>query len=253
MELKLERPLVFFDLETTGTDTATDRIVEMSFIKLLPSGERESRTKRVNPTIPIPVEASNVHGIYDKDVEGEPEFSRFARSLKEWLEGCDLAGYNSNKFDVPLLVEEFLRAGVEFDINEVRLVDVQNIFFKKEPRTLSAAYKFYCGREIENAHSAKADIEATCDVLLAQIEKYGDIGTTVEELSSFSTIGNSVDLAGRIVRNERGEEVFNFGKHKGKRVEDVFRSEPSFYSWMMGRDFSLDTKRVIEKIKKNMK
>ncbi|MFI3298251.1 MAG: exonuclease domain-containing protein [Rikenellaceae bacterium] len=253
MELKLERPLVFFDLETTGTDTATDRIVEMSFIKLLPSGERESRTKRVNPTIPIPVEASNVHGIYDKDVEGEPEFSRFARSLKEWLEGCDLAGYNSNKFDVPLLVEEFLRAGVEFDINEVRLVDVQNIFFKKEPRTLSAAYKFYCGREIENAHSAKADIEATCDVLLAQIEKYGDIGTTVEELSSFSTIGNNVDLAGRIVRNERGEMVFNFGKHKGKRVEDVFRSEPSFYSWMMGRDFSLDTKRVIEKIKNNMK
>ncbi len=252
MALELTRPLVFFDLETTGIDPAVDRIVEMCFLKLHPDGSREEKVRRINPTVPIPSLATAVHGITNEDVAHEPTFAQVAKSLRDWILNCDLAGYNSNRFDVPVLVEEFLRAGVDIDLSGVKLVDVQTIFHKKEQRTLSAAYKFYCDRDIENAHSAKADVEATCDVLLAQVQRYDDLRGDVAFLSEFTKLNNNVDLAGRVVLDEKGETVFNFGKHKGRRVVDVFRAEPSFYSWMMSKDFSLDTKRVIERIKATM-
>lgn len=248
MKLELTRPIVFFDLETTGVDPGSDRIVELGFIKVHPSGEKEVKTRRVNPGRPIPPAASAIHGISDADVAGEPSFAQIARSLYTWIEGCDLAGYNSNKFDVPMLVEEFLRAGVEVDLSQIKLVDVQNIFHKKEQRTLAAAHKFYCGTEIENAHSAAADIEATYNVLLAQLERYDDLKGDVEFLSDFSKMGNFVDFAGRVVRDTQGVAVFNFGKHKGRAVIEVFRSEPSYYDWMMKGDFTLNTKNVITEI-----
>lgn len=253
MVLQLTRPIVFFDLETTGVDTVKDRIVEMSFIKVLENGEREVKTRRINPTIPIPSEASAVHGIYDKDVENEPTFAQIAKSLKGWIEGCDLAGFNSNRFDIPVLVEEFLRAGVEIDLSEARFVDVQNIFHKMEQRTLSAAYKFYCGKDIENAHSAQADIEATYEVLLAQIEKYNELAGDVESLAEFSRMNNALDFAGRVVLNSDGVAVFNFGKHKGVAVSEVFRRESTYYDWIMRGDFSLNTKAVITQIKNSTK
>ncbi len=252
MKLELNRPLVFFDLETTGVDPGRDRIVEMGFIKLFPNGEREVKTRRINPEMPIPAQAAAIHGISDEDVADEPKFAQIAKSLKEWLEGCDLAGYNSNKFDVPMLVEEFLRASVEIDLSEIKFVDVQNIFHKKEQRTLSAAYKFYCGKEIENAHSANADIEATLEVLLAQLEKYDDIGCDVPSLSEYTTMNTNLDFAGRIGTDENGKPIFNFGKHKGKLVVDVFRREPSYYDWIVKGDFTLDTKRVVTIIKNSM-
>lgn len=248
MKLELTRPIVFFDLETTGVDPGSDRIVELGFIKVHPSGEKEVKTRRVNPGRPIPPAASAIHGISDADVAGETSFAQIARSLYTWIEGCDLAGYNSNKFDVPMLVEEFLRAGVEVDLSQIKLVDVQNIFHKKEQRTLAAAHKFYCGTEIENAHSAAADIEATYNVLLAQLERYDDLKGDVEFLSDFSKMGNFVDFAGRVVRDTQGVAVFNFGKHKGRAVIEVFRSEPSYYDWMMKGDFTLNTKNVITEI-----
>lgn len=248
MKLELTRPIVFFDLETTGVDPGSDRIVELGFIKVHPSGEKEVKTRRVNPGRPIPAAATAIHGISDADVADEPSFAQIARSLYTWIEGCDLAGYNSNKFDVPMLVEEFLRAGIEVDLSQIKLVDVQNIFHKKEQRTLAAAHKFYCGAEIENAHSAAADIEATYNVLLAQLERYDDLKGDVEFLSEFSKMGNFVDFAGRVVRNEQGVAVFNFGKHKGRAVLDVFRAEPSYYDWMMKGDFTLNTKNVITEI-----
>ena len=246
--LELKRPLVFFDLETTGVDPATDRIVEMGFIKLMPDGTREAKERRINPERPIPPASTAIHGITDADVADCPAFRQVARSLYAWLEGCDLAGYNSNKFDVPMLVEEFLRAGVEIDLSQIRLVDVQNIFHKKEQRTLAAAYKFYCGKEIENAHSASADIEATLEVLLAQLDRYDDLQRDVDFLADFSRLNNNADLAGRITLREDGVEVFNFGKHKGRPVAEVFRAEPSYYDWMMKGDFTLDTKQVITRI-----
>ncbi len=249
MKLKLTRPLVFFDLETTGVDAANDRIVEMSFIKVLENGDREVKTRRVNPGRPIPAAASAVHGIMDEDVAGEPFFAQVAKSLKGWLEGCDLAGFNSNRFDVPVLVEELLRAGVELDLSDVKFVDVQNIFHKKEQRTLVAAYKFYCGKDIENAHSAQADIEATYEVLLAQLEKYDDLDGTVEFLSEYTKMNNNVDLAGRVIFDEHGNPVFNFGKHKGRAVIEVFKSDPSYYNWIMRGDFTLNTKQVVTDIK----
>lgn len=248
MKLELTRPIVFFDLETTGVDPGSDRIVELGFIKVHPSGEKEVKTRRVNPGRPIPAAATAIHGISDADVADEPSFAQIARSLYTWIEGCDLAGYNSNKFDVPMLVEEFLRAGIEVDLSQIKLVDVQNIFHKKEQRTLAAAHKFYCGTEIENAHSAAADIEATYNVLLAQLERYDDLKGDVEFLSEFSKMGNFVDFAGRVVRNEQGVAVFNFGKHKGRAILDVFRAEPSYYDWMMKGDFTLNTKNVITEI-----
>lgn len=248
MKLELKRPLIFFDLETTGVDPGRDRIVEMSFIKVMPNGEREIKTRRINPEMPIPPSSTAIHGIGDEDVAAEPTFRQVARSLYGWIEGCDLAGYNSNKFDVPMIVEEFLRAGVEVDLSDIKLVDVQNIFHKKEQRTLVAAYKFYCGKEIKNAHSAEADIEATYEVMLAQLERYDDLQGDVDFLSSYSAMNRNVDFAGRIVLDDKDVAVFNFGKYKGRSVTDVFRSEPSYYDWMMKGDFPLDTKNVITRI-----
>ncbi len=253
MNLKLTRPLAFFDLETTGVNVASDRIIEISILKILPSGEKEIKTQRINPGIPIPEVTSKIHGIYDMDVADKPKFKEVAQTLANFMEGCDLAGYNSNKFDVPILVEEFLRVEVEFDLENRRLVDVQNVFHIMEPRTLIAAYKFYCGKELVNAHSAEADISATHEILEAQLSRYADkLKGDVDFLHEFTYKTKVVDLAGRIVYNDAKEEVFNFGKHNGKKVEDVFKAEPSYYDWMMKGDFPLYTKRVITKIKLRM-
>lgn len=262
MSLKLTRPLVVFDIESTGIKVATDRIVEISLVKIHPDNSREERTYLVNPTIPIPEEASNIHGISDDDVKDKPSFKDISHELHNFLSNCDLAGYNSNKFDIPLLIEEFLRADITFDIKNRSLVDVQNIFHKMEPRTLKAAYKFYCGKELINAHSASADTNATYEVLLAQIEMYKDTEYTdndgivsvpvkndVKSLHKFSYKSEFVDLVGHIVYNNKKQEVFNFGKHKGKAVEKVFQKEPQYYDWMMKADFPLSTKNVITKIK----
>jgi DNA polymerase-3 subunit epsilon len=250
MNLKLTRPLAFFDLETTGVNVATDRIVEISILKVYPNGNKDSLTRRINPTIPIPLQASEVHGIYDVDVIDCPTFAELSNEILAFIKDADLAGYNSNKFDIPVLVEEFLRAKVDIDFSDKKCVDVQNIFHKMEQRTLSAAYKFYCNKDIKNAHSAEADILATYEVLEAQLEKYKELEPTSEFLHDFSNYGNnSVDFAKRIVLNDNNEEVFNFGKHKGKSVVDIFKKEPSYYSWMMQGDFPLHTKHVITKIK----
>ena len=253
MNLKLKRPIIFFDLETTGVDTVHDRIVEISLVKIGVDGEKVVKTRRINPEMPIPPEATAVHGITDEDVAGEPTFRQIAKSLAQFIEGCDFGGFNSNRFDLPMLVEEFMRAEVEVDFKRRRYIDVQNIFHKKEQRTLVAAYKFYCDKDLDNAHSAEADTLATYEVLEAQIERYGDIGDSVEELAAFSTHNEVVDFAGRIVFNDKGEEVFNFGKYKGRKVEDVFRTEPSYYSWMMQGDFSLYTKKIITEIRLRIK
>ena len=265
MILNLTRPLAFFDLETTGTNVASDRIVEISILKVQPDGSKEIKTKRINPTIPIPPQSSEIHGIYDEDVANEPTFKNIAKSLADFLKGCDLAGYNSNKFDIPILVEEFMRAEVDFDVKNRRFVDVQNIFHQMEQRTLKAAYKFYCGKEIVNAHSAQADIEATYEVFLAQLERYKDaeiedkkgvkyipVKNDIKALHDFTNINKNADLAGRIIFNDKGVEVFNFGKHIGKPVEQVLRNEPSYYAWMMNGDFPLYTKRVLTDIKLRM-
>ncbi len=261
MKLNLKRPLAFFDLETTGTNIGTDRIVEISVIKLLPDGGEEVKTWRINPGIPISLESSLVHGIYMEHVKDEPEFKALASEIAAFIGESDLAGYNSNKFDIPMLMEEFLRAGHIFDLDNRHFVDVQNIFHQMEQRTLKAAYQFYCNKAILNAHSAEADTRATMEVLLAQIEKYAGVEfedkkgnrskpivNDVEALHRFTNLNSPVDFAGRMVFNEKGEELFNFGKHKGKRVEDVFTAEPSYYSWMMQGDFPLFTKRKLEEI-----
>lgn len=250
MALNLKNPIIFFDLETTGVDVAKDRIVEISMIKLFPDGTEQIKTRRINPEMAIPAEATAIHGISDEDVKDAPKFREIAKSLAAFIDGCDFAGFNSNKFDAPLLAEEFLRVGLtEVDIKKRKFIDVQNIFHKKEPRTLVAAYKFYCGKDLDNAHSAEADTRATMEVLMSQIEKYEDVEGDVDFLSTFSERGSSVDYAGRIVLNDKGEEVFNFGKHKGRSVAKVFSDEPSYYSWMMNGDFPEYTKRVITKIK----
>ena len=263
MQLNLKRPLVFFDIESTGLNIATDRIVEISIVKVSPGApgcpnDVEVKTRRINPTIPIPAEATAVHGITDEDVKDCPRFSQIAKSLAQFMQGCDIAGYNSNKFDIPLLAEEFLRAGVDFDFRKRNLVDVQNIFHKKEQRTLKAAYKFYCGRNLDNAHSAEADTMATYEVLEAQLDRYaGDeedpLVNDVEALSKYSTSSRFVDYAGRIVLDDKDEPVFNFGKHKGRPVKEVLAHEPSYYNWMMEGDFTLDTKRQLTQIKTSMR
>lgn len=253
MNLKLKRPIIFFDLETTGVDAAHDRIVEISMVKVEPDGSKQVKTRRINPEMPIPAEATAVHGISDEDVKDEPTFKQIAKSLAKFIEGCDFGGFNSNRFDLPMLVEEFMRAEVDVDFRKRKFVDVQNIFHKKEQRTLVAAYKFYCDKDLENAHSAEADTLATYEVLEAQIARYGDIGDTIEELAAFSTHGEVVDFAGRIALNDKGEEIFTFGKYKGRKVEDIFRDEPSYYSWMMQGDFPLYTKKVITEIRLRMK
>ena len=261
MKLNLKRPLAFFDLETTGVNVASDRIVEISILKAKPDGTEQIKTMRINPGMSIPLESSLIHGIYDEDVSLEPSFKQAGEELARFLDDCDLAGYNSNKFDIPVLMEEFLRAGIGFDIDNRHFVDVQNIFHQMEQRTLRAAYQFYCGKVIENAHSAEADIKATYEVLLAQIGKYenqdwenkkGEISkpvqNNIEALHKFTNLNKPVDFAARMVYNEDGVEVINFGKHKGRSVEDVFQSEPSYYNWMQNGDFPLYTKRCLEKI-----
>jgi len=261
MKLNLKRPLAFFDLEATGTNVGADRIVEVSVIKLHPGGSEEVKTWRVHPGMPIPLESSLIHGIYDEHIADQPKFKELAQEVADFIQDADLAGYNSNKFDIPMLAEEFLRAGVKFDLDNRHFVDVQNIFHQMEQRTLKAAYQFYCQKDIINAHSAEADTRATMEVLLAQIEKYADtewedkkgnkskpVVNDVEALHKFTNLNRPVDFAGRMAYNEDGDEVFNFGKHKGKKVEDVFAIEPSYYSWMLQGDFPLYTKRKLEEI-----
>ncbi len=250
MSLNLKNPLIVFDLETTGINISKDRIVEISIYKINPNGTRdEPKTRRVNPEMPIPAESSAVHGIYDEDVADCPTFKSIAKSLASYIEGCDIAGFNSNRFDVPLLAEEFLRVGVDIDLKKRKLVDVQNIFHKLEQRTLVAAYKFYCGKDLTDAHSAEADTIATLEVLLAQVEKYDELENNVDFLSEFSTRSRTVDFAGLIAYNEDDVEVFNFGKHKGSPVVDVLRKEPSYYNWMMNGDFPAYTKKVLTELR----
>ncbi|SHF71302.1 3'-5' exonuclease [Dysgonomonas macrotermitis] len=250
MELNLKNPIVFFDLETTGTNITHDRIVEISILKVFPNGKQEVKTKRINPEMPIPKESSDIHGITDEDVKDAPTFRQVAKSLADQIEGCDLAGFNSSRFDIPLLAEEFLRVGLDVDFSKKKLIDVQIIFHKKEQRTLEAAYKFYCDKKLEDAHSAEADTIATFEVLKAQLDRYEDLPNDMAKLAEdYSFFNNNVDLAGRIIKNENGIEVFNFGKHKGKPVSEILRIEPSFYAWMMDADFPLNTKQTLTKIK----
>ena len=249
MKLNLKNPVVFFDLETTGVNIATDRIVEISYLKVYPNGNEMSRTMRINPGMPIPKEASDVHGIYDEDVKDCPTFKQVAKEIAADFEGADIAGFNSNRFDVPLLAEEFLRADVDLDMTRRKFIDVQVIFHKMEQRTLVAAMKFYCGKELEGAHSADADTRATYEVLKAQLDRYPDLQNDVAWLSEFSSHTNNVDFAGRIIYNEQGVEVFNFGKYKGIPVQEVFRRDPGYYSWMMQGDFTLNTKQVLTRLK----
>lgn len=261
MKLNLRNPLCFFDLETTGINITTDRIIEIAVVKVMPNGEVLRKCNVLNPTIPIPLESSLIHGIYEGDVVDKPTFKEVAKDYAKFFEGADLAGFNVLKFDIPMLVEEFLRHDVEFDFSRKKIVDAQKIFHLMEKRTLSAAYQFYCNKQIIDAHSAQADTEATMEVLLAQLARYdgmdvtdglgkkiGEIKNDVEVLSKI-TSSDMVDLAGRIVRNPKGEEVFNFGKHKNRIVTDVFKQEPSYYDWMMNGDFPLDTKRKLTEIK----
>ena len=250
MKLNLKRPIVFFDLETTGVDTAKDRIVEISMVKVMPDGEEIVKTRKINPGIHIPEEATAIHGITDEDVKDCPTFAQIARSLEQFIAGCDFGGFNSNRFDLPMLVEEFMRAGISVDFKRRRFVDVQNIFHKMEQRTLVAAYKFYCDKDLTNAHSAEADTLATLEVLQAQLDRYpDDLKNDIGFLAEFSCRDQNVDYAGRIVYNDKGVEVFNFGKHKGRSVSEVFRTEPSYYSWMMNGDFPQYTKKVITAIR----
>lgn len=247
MKLKLERPLVFFDLETTGVNPTTDRIVEISLIKVTPDGSETETSRRINPEIPIPASATAIHHITDADVADAPTFRSIAEGLYQWLEGCDLAGFNSNKFDVPLLMEEFKRAGIKFDTSGRHFVDVQNIFYAMEPRTLTAAYKFYCGKELEGAHSAIYDTRATYEVLMSQLDRYPDLQNNIEHLSNIGRT-KTADIAGRIAYNENGDPVFNFGKYKGKLVADVLRRDQGYYAWMMQGEFPQNTKDVMTRL-----
>ena len=249
MNLNLKRPLAFIDLETTGVNVSSDRIVELSVLKVSPNGKEEWMTLRVNPEMPIPPKTTAIHGIKDEDVAGSPTFKEIAKNLAAFLEGCDLAGYNAVKFDIPVLAEEFLRANIDFNFLKRRYVDVQVIFHKKEQRTLTAAYQFYCKKDLEGAHGAKADTAATFEVLKSQLDRYKDLENDVEKLADFSSFNTNVDFAGRIILDENGVEIFNFGKHKGKAVEVVFNVEPAYYSWMMNGDFPLYTKKILTEIK----
>ena len=250
MELNLKKPLVFFDLETTGVNYSHDKIVELSYVKVMPNGKEMEDTMRFNPGMHIPEQATAVHHITDADVAHCPSFKERAKEIAKVFEGCDIAGYNSNRFDVPMLIEEFLNAGVNFDYTKCRFVDVQTIFHKMEQRTLVAAYKFYCGKNLEDAHSADADTRATYEVLKAQLDRYPSLQNDVNFLSEFSTQNKNVDFAGRIIYNDKNVEVFNFGKHKGCPVEEVFRTiDRGYYDWMMQGDFPQNTKNVITNIK----
>lgn len=250
MKLNLKNPLLVFDIESTGLNVATDRIVEISALKIMPNGDQELKTRRINPTIPISPEAQGIHGISNEDVADCPTFKEVAKSLAQWMSGCDFSGFNAVKFDIPLLAEEMLRAGVQFDFRKRKVIDVQNIFHKLEQRTLSAAYKFYCDKTLENAHSAEADTIATFEILEAQIERYSDVlENDVTFLADFSTKFKTADYAGRIALDDTGTPIINFGKHKDKKVQDVFSQDPGYYSWMMNGQFTLDTKQVLTELK----
>ncbi len=261
MKLNLRNPLCVFDLETTGTNITQDRIIEIAVVKMMPNGEILRKANVLNPAIPIPAESTIFHGLTDEDVKGKPTFKEVAKEYARFMEGADLAGFNVLKFDIPMLVEEFLRAGVEFDYSRKKIVDAQKIFHMMEKRTLSAAYKFYLNKELVDSHTAEADTEATMEVIIAQVERYdgqpvtdslnrkiGEIKNDIEVLSKL-TSSELVDLAGRMLRNDKGEEVFNFGKHKNKVVTAVLKEEPAYYDWMMNGDFPLDTKRKLTEIK----
>lgn len=262
MKLNLQNPLAFFDLETTGINVVKDRIVEICIIKIMPDGSSITKHDVINPTIPIPKEVTEIHGISDKDVADKPTFAQVAQDYSSFLEKCDMAGFNSNKFDVPLLAEEFARAGIDFEIKGRQFIDIQNIFHKMEPRNLSAAYKFYCNKDLENAHTAEADTRATYEIMLAQIQRYQDVDykdkdgnvskpvqNDVKKLSEFSFYNKNADLVGQIIFDKNNVEVFNFGKNKGKSVESVFKAEPQYYDWMMKSDFPNYTKKVITAIR----
>ncbi len=248
MNLKLHKPFCVFDLETTGTNVGKDRIVEISILKVNPDASRESKTWLVNPEMYIPKEASAVHGIFDADVADAPTFKGIAPKVMEMIAGSDLGGFNSNRFDVPLLAEELLRAGIDFDLSKFRLVDAQNIFFKMEPRNLSAAYKFYCDKTLENAHSAEADVLATFEVLDAQVARYDDLPNDIAGLSEFSFQNRFADLAGFIAFDENDQEIFTFGKYKGQRVKDVFQKDIGYFGWIQNADFPLYTKKILTAI-----
>jgi len=249
MELKLHKPICFFDLETTGIQVSKDRIVEISILKVFPNGNKESKTWLVNPEMKIPAETTAIHGISDEKVANEPTFKELAPVVYQMIKDSDLAGFNSDRFDIPLLAEEMLRAEIDFEMKNTVTVDVQTIFHKKEQRTLSAGYKFYCGIDLEGAHSAAIDTNATYEILLAQLERYPDLENNIKELSEFSTRKKSADFAGFIVFNKDGIEAFSFGKHKGKLVADVLQSEPGYYNWIQNADFPLYTKKVLTAIK----
>lgn len=243
--INIRRPLAFIDLETTGINISNDRIIQICVLKIYPDQTREVKNLMLNPTIPIPAETSMVHGIYDEHVKDCPTFAEIAAGLALFLEDCDLAGYNSNRFDIPLLIEEFLRTEIEFDFLNRKMIDVQNIFHKMEKRTLEAAYKFYCNKKLEGAHNAEADILATFEVFEAQLQRYKDLKNDVDFLHEFTSHMPAVDPVGRIIYNKNKQEVFNFGKYKGRLVEEVFKKEPSYYDWMMNGDFPRSTKSVI--------
>ena len=261
-KMKINKPIAFFDLETTGVNISTDRIIEICIVRVSPPNETvEVKTFRVNPGMPIPDQSSAIHGIYDKDVVDKPPFADIALQVSQFMKDCDLGGFNSIRFDIPLLIEEFFRAGIEFDISKRKLIDSQRIFHLMEPRTLGAAYKFYCNKDLENAHSAEADTLATYHILKAQIARYADkqvkdaegkvsvpIKNDMQVLHDFS-VGNMVDLAGRMVMSDKGDELFNFGKYKGMKVKDTLLKDPMYYDWIMKGDFPQDTKKKLTQIK----
>tara|TARA_B100000809_G_scaffold200250_1_gene200480 strand:- start:5643 stop:6416 length:774 start_codon:yes stop_codon:yes gene_type:complete len=249
MSLELKKPIVFFDLETTGVNIAKDRIVEISILKVFPNGTKESKTWLVNPEMKIPKETSEIHGITDEKIANEPTFKQLASDVSKMIKGCDLAGFNSNRFDIPLLAEEMLRVGLDFDMNNRVAIDVQVIFHKKEQRTLGAGYKFYCDKDLQNAHSAEADTLATYEILLAQLEKYDDLPKEVKSLSEYSSHNRRADFAGFLMFDEEDIELFSFGKYKGRKVTDVFAENPGYYSWIQNADFPLYTKKVLTQIK----
>jgi DNA polymerase-3 subunit epsilon len=246
--LQLSRPIAFIDLETTGVNLSADRIVELAIVKIMPDGSRITKRKLINPEMPIPQSSSDIHGITDEMVKDAPTFKQAANEIKQFVENCDLGGYNSNRFDIPMLMEEFLRAGVDVDLSICRMVDVQHIFYTMEPRTLSAAYKFFCEKEHINAHGAEADINATIEVFEAQLKRYEKLGTSVDSILGCIGEEKIVDYARRFVFNDAGVEVFNFGKFKGKAVSDVLKAEPQYYDWMMKGDFPMHTKKKLTEI-----
>jgi DNA polymerase-3 subunit epsilon len=248
MSLQLSRPIAFMDLETTGVNLSSDRIVEVAIVKIMTDGTKSVKRKLINPEMPIPKQSSDIHGITDDMVSSAPTFKQCANELKQFIEGCDIGGYNSNRFDIPMLMEEFLRAGMEIDLSTRKMVDVQHIFYSMEPRTLSAAYKFYCEKELIDAHSAEVDIKATIEVLESQLERYPQLGNTVESILGVIGEEKIVDYARRFIFDDKGFEVFNFGKHKGRPVADVLKAEPQYYDWMMRGDFPLHTKKKLTEI-----